>query len=365
MNLRRACGNILEQDHPVRRRNPVRTTAIAVLLAIGCTSATPPPEPRTNEPAPPTPAPPQAVATPEAPTVTTPPDPTPFHTETPPTIAPPPTRFVASKKFPNTVWAATVDTSGGEWAVDITDWEIDGESPLAQSLLNREDYLDLPAGYGLLPEGWAIGDTWTLVTKKGTVVKKVTGYGLSMSGGSGTTFVHVRLGSAPSGAKGPVFALRGKPGKTPPQLVIPDALRPAALGPDMLATIHTAMIAGFDDETKPLVRRAKLREREVAIHPGRFPGGRTHVIVATHTTGASDDQTTLSAMLFVKADGRVEFFRQADVLGEITFRALADLDADGHDEILFEDAYHEGWYIEMVHWPRGKPKTRVLTGDGL
>lgn len=350
----------------------MRARAACLLLAIGCTSATPPPESRatsTIEPAAHTPAPARQPPTPTPedptpPTVTK--EPTPLTTELPPTLAPPPTRFVASKTFPKSVWAATVDDSRGEWTVDISDWELDGESALAESLLHQEeDYLDLPAGYGLLPEGWAIGDTWTLVTKKGTVAKKVTGYGLSMSGGSGTTFVHVRLGSAPTGAKGPVFALRGKPGKSPPQLVIPKALRPAALGPDMLAAIHTAMIAGFDDETKPLVRRAKLREREVAIHPGRFPGGRTHVIVATHTTGPSDEQTTLSAMLFVKADGTVEFFCQADVLGEITFRALADLDADGHDEILFEDAYHEGWYIELVHWSRGKPKTRVLTGDGL
>jgi hypothetical protein len=69
--------------------------------------------------------------------------------------------------------------------------------------------------------------------------------------------------------------------------------------------------------------------------------------------------------LFVGKDGKIEFFHQADVLGEMTFVALGDLDADGSDEILYEDNYHEGWAIELVYWSRAKPKVRVLSGDGV
>jgi hypothetical protein len=70
-------------------------------------------------------------------------------------------------------------------------------------------------------------------------------------------------------------------------------------------------------------------------------------------------------MLFVRTGGKIEFFRQADVLGEMTFVALGDLDGDARDEVLYEDAYHEGWYVVLVHWTGTKPKVRVLTGDGL
>ena len=346
----------------MRRRKPVRTTAIAVLLVLGCASATPPPEPQA-----------QPTAAPKAITVATPraielPRETPapaVESSTPEPTAPaaPPPRFVASKSFPSSIYAATVDTGRNEWSVDISDWDLDEQGVLALGMPQEEEpIIDLPGGLAPLPEGWDVGDSWTLVTKKGTVARKVTGYGLSISGGSGETFVHVRLGAAPAGAKGPAIAVRGH---SKAKLGKPKALRPAAIGPTTLAAIEDAMIAGFDEESKPLMRRAKLRENDVQIFPGRFAGGRTHVVFVTHTAGSGDEHATLSAMLFVGKDGKIEFLHQADVLGEMTFVATGDLDADDIDEILYEDQYHEGWSIELVHWSKSKPKVRILSSDGL
>jgi hypothetical protein len=338
----------------------MRLLASSLLCVIACASTTPP-EPQTVHVDPPE-AIAEAGALPIAPPQEPPPAVEPSAPEPPAQPAAPTPRFVASKKFPHTIYAATVDTSKAAWSVDIADWDLEPESELAINVQGREEILELPGGLAPLPEGWDVGDAWTLVTKRGTVARKVTGYGLSMSGGSGETFVHVLLGAAPSGAKGPALAVRGH---SKAKLDVPKSLRPAAIGASTLDAIRDAMVAGFDEESKSLMRRAKLRDGDVQIFPGHFPGGRTHVVFVSHTTGSSDDQTTLSAMLFVGKDGKLEFFRQADVLGEMTFVALGDLDGDATDEILFEDAYHEGWYVELVHWAKSKPKVRVLTGDGV
>lgn len=345
------------------RRSPMRPLASSLLGVIACASATPPPEPQTVTAEPPkaiTSA-PRRIETPPEPVALPPSETPPAAVEPPPPTAPTP-RFVASKSFPKSIYAATVDTGTGEWTVDINDWDLDEQTALAMGVpQDDEPLIELPGGLTPLPEGWDVGDSWTLVTKKGTVTRKATSFALSVSGGSGETFVHVRLGAAPSGAKGPAIAVRGH---SKAKLEAPRAMRPAAIGPTTLAAIQEAMRAGFDAESKPLMRRAKLRENDVQIFPGRFPGGRTHVVFVSHTTGG-EEQATLSAMLFVGNDGKIEFFHQADVLGEMKFVALGDLDGDATDEIVYEDNYHEGWAIELVHWPKSKPKVRVLSGDGV
>jgi hypothetical protein len=101
------------------------------------------------------------------------------------------------------------------------------------------------------------------------------------------------------------------------------------------------------------------------LYPGRFPGGRTHVAVVRHLARDDEDATMLSAMLFLHADGKAEFFRQAGVLGEMTLVGLADLDGDALDEVVYEDAYHEGSFVELLYWRGEVPERRVLTGDGL
>jgi len=53
------------------------------------------------------------------------------------------------------------------------------------------------------------------------------------------------------------------------------------------------------------------------------------------------------------------------VWGTAALFGLLDVDGDGLDELFFEDAYHEGWYLEMLQWKGDEPVERTVTGDGL
>jgi hypothetical protein len=54
-----------------------------------------------------------------------------------------------------------------------------------------------------------------------------------------------------------------------------------------------------------------------------------------------------------------------DVLGTVKLLGLLDVDGDGRDEVFYEDAYHEGWYLMMMQWEGDAPQRRILTGDGI
>jgi hypothetical protein len=358
------------------------------LVVIGCTGIGKPADPVEHGPAiaaPSAPA-PSVVEPPPSTPMTTEPVTTPTEPVTPTTPTPAPVaeageparddaaveaalaslpRWEAPKRFPAQVFAAVADDARGVWSVDIVDWSLPDEHPAYDALITRDDVYVLPDDQAPLPEGWGVGDKWTLITRAGTVSQSVSRVALSASGGSGQLFVHTMLGALPKGAKGPALAVRGRLGKSPPKLVAPKPMRPSALGPDKLAEIHAALVAGFDEESRPLARASRLRDADVSIVPGRFPGGRTHVVVVRHAIHDDEGGTHISAMLFVRDDGTIEFFRQADVLGEMKLDGLVDLDADGLDEIFYEDAYHEGWYALLLHWKGTKPAVRVLTGDGL
>lgn len=43
---------------------------------------------------------------------------------------------------------------------------------------------------------------------------------------------------------------------------------------------------------------------------------------------------------------------------------IVDLDGDGTDEVAHDDSYHEGWYVELLHWIDGRPVHHTLSGDG-
>ena len=47
------------------------------------------------------------------------------------------------------------------------------------------------------------------------------------------------------------------------------------------------------------------------------------------------------------------------------FPLVFDVDGDGRDEVFYEDAYHEGWYLKMLQWEGDTPRARTLTGDGI
>jgi hypothetical protein len=71
-----------------------------------------------------------------------------------------------------------------------------------------------------------------------------------------------------------------------------------------------------------------------------------------------------SALLLMHGDGRLELVRVSDVQGELTPRAILDVDGDGNDEVFYQDAYYEGAYEHVLYFDGETPKIRILSGDG-
>ncbi|MDC0716236.1 hypothetical protein [Nannocystis bainbridge] len=294
---------------------------------------------------------------------------------TPDPLAPPanvatPDPPPATPLVPLAVYAAALDPETRAWAVDIINFEAIDTGPLDRRLAALGDREDSPfidrfaPGDAGLPVGFAHGDPWTLVTLAGAEQRIAAGFGASVPGGSAALHFKVDLGPAQPGAKGWAIALRGHAATTA-KLVAPKPLAPAALAPGALGRIVEALVPKLDEDLRPHVRKTTIAEKHVKLFPGRFPGGRSHVAFVHAMAKSDEDDFEVSGVLFTRTDGAVEFFAVADVLGAATFFALVDIDGDGLDEVLYEDQYHEGWYLQMIHWNGGKPESRTLMGDGV
>ncbi|MBC8073334.1 MAG: hypothetical protein IAG13_33750, partial [Deltaproteobacteria bacterium] len=184
-----------------------------------------------------------------------------------------------------------------------------------------------------------------------------------VSAGSGTLHFHVRLGAAPKHAKGPALAVRQRAPKDAVKLAMPAPVAITVLGEDALVDITRTLTAKLDVDQRKLLRRHPLRPKHVEVFAGRFPGGRTHAIIVR--LAVPDEDPVVSGVLFAKQDGSVELVAISGVWGELEMFAMVDLDGDGIDELVYEDAYHEGWYLQLLYWKKGAPKIRTLTGDGV
>ncbi|HWB76306.1 MAG TPA: hypothetical protein VG755_15150 [Nannocystaceae bacterium] len=345
-------------------------TFLLALLVAACTPASTPVEvePAKSEPTPVEPSAAPAVAD------------VPIATPTPaPIVAPEPTQpsVFASASFPKNVHAALVNTwSDHAWSVDIVDTQLVEGSALAKAIdelaaaheasPEAEDgyfeHADLPAGHLAIPKGWKVGDTWTLLTRNGTLTRKAKGFSITIPAGSGTYHFDVKLGIAPKGEKGPAIAVRGS--GMAPTIAKPEALPLATLGEGALAKIRKAARGKAEPEQNETLRTHPPKAKNVRVFAGRFPGGRTHAIFVSIV----DDElelTPFSALLFARADGTIERVKASDAIGEMRAWAIVDLDGDGLDEIVYEDEYHEGWYLDLLYWQHEQPKTRTLTGDGI
>jgi hypothetical protein len=345
--------------------------AIAVLLVMGCTPATAPPASHEVAVVGSTPARAEPVqelpigdAMPAAPQEASR-EPRPRESDTAEALVIAGKPLVPARRFPGTVYGALVDPNEGQWVVDVIDFEPAEDSALVQAINAAEDRMiaELPAGHVGIPKGWAKGDSWTLVTRAGTVTLNAASIGVGISDGSGVMHLDVRLGHAAKGAKGPALALRGKAGASAPKLVAPTPVAITLLGDDVLPRLAAALRTKIEPAQAGTLRQHALAEKHVRAFVGRFPGGRTHAIFVT-VRGTGDDPT-VSQLLFARDDGTIEPYVVAQVFGELEPFAIIDLDGDGLDEIAYEDAYHEGWYFELVHWKQGRPHSRTLTGDGL
>lgn len=291
---------------------------------------------------------------------------------------PPDAAPTAPVAVPFGVYAASIGFGAKEWSVDIINFEGLDIRPLEKRLSKLEEreedaFIDeFKPGASGLPVGFKHDDPWTLITLEGNELRRATGFHASIPGGSTALHFGVRLGPGPAGSDAPdaprrlAIALRGHT-PAPARLVAPAPIAPAALAEGTLKRVVQALLPRLDPDLRDHAKKAKIREEDVKLFPGRFPGGRSHVVfVDAEAKGADpEDLVNVSGVLLARPDGAIEFVSAAGVWGEVTFHALVDLDGDGLDEVIYEDQYHEGWYLEMLHWKDGKPESRTLMGDGV
>lgn len=255
------------------------------------------------------------------------------------------------------------------WTVDIID--LDPETMAAaiaagDGVDDGDDEPDLLAADSpAIPRGWRAGDTWSLVTRDGVLRRSVRGF--MVSGGASESHFEVVLADAKTPATLPVLAIRGRDVPEGLRFTKPPKRDVALLGDDPVAAVRAAIVGAVDAETRPLFERARIGTRHLAVHDGRFPGGRTQVVVLDAPLPRTDPEAELSrasALLVRHEDGALEFVTRAGVDGTIALRAILDVDGDGIDEVFYEDAYYEGSYEAVLEWRDGAPKTRLLAGDG-
>jgi hypothetical protein len=265
-----------------------------------------------------------------------------------------------------TLFGAIVDERTRRWQVVMVTYDPPDDPslpPLGEEDEGERSIASLPAGHAWIPEGWAKGDVWTLVTPSGATRHRVSGIGAWTSAASGTLHTEVRLAKA-KGKKGPAVAIRGDVIATAPKLHEPVDAGIAALGEGALARITEAVAAAHEEPTQQEeVRKAPVLAKSVTIIAGKFPGGRTHAIIVRH---AVSDDLTANAVLYAGEAGKIELLHLGYWDGDIRPFAVGDLDADGLDDLVIEqDSMDDSHTLDLVHWSGGRPKLSMLTGTGL
>jgi hypothetical protein len=263
-----------------------------------------------------------------------------------------------SNRFPHNIYMAYPSFEDGSWRVDAIDITDGAPESAAGALLGEAGEAVVPDGHAALPKGWHTGDAWTLVLPKGIEVRRASSFHLRI--GAGEVHFEVALGPGKAQRKY-ALAIRGKH-ELALQLGAPAPVALETLAPTLLDDLTKILRAHASDEAP--FRKVTPAAKHVRVFAGRFPGGRSHVIVFKARMRGDDLEGHASALLFLHDDGSLEFHSAAGELGSIEMFALLDLDGDGHDEILFRDGYYEGSYDKLLWWKDGKPKVRVLAGDG-
>ena len=265
-----------------------------------------------------------------------------------------------------TLFGALVDEKTKRWQVVMVTYDPPDDPslpPLGEEDEGERSIASLPAGHMWIPEGWAKGDVWTLVTPGGATRHRVSGIGAWTSAASGTLHTEVRLTKA-KGKKGPAVAIRGDVVATAPKLDAPVDAGIAVLGDGALARITEAVAAAHEELTQQEeLRKAPVVAKNVTVLAGKFPGARTHAIVVRH---AVSDDLTANAVLYAGEAGKIELLHLGYWGGDIRPFAVGDLDADGLDDLVIEqDSMDDSHTLDLVHWSGGRPKLSMLTGTGL
>lgn len=295
--------------------------------------------------------------------------------ETPPPATLPPATLPAETPPPTPtaplnlgdVAGAVIGHERHDWIVDITELP-DGVDLTVMN--KRLDALEPGGEYvfkkprdAALPAGFAVGDPWTLITRDGAEPRMASAYAASVSEASSTLHFTFHLGPAAAKIKAGshAVALRGHHTR-PLKLLVPSAEKLLA---GMLGRAVKELTPHFESELREALPEIKFKDDDLKLYPGRFPGGRSHVGFLAALPGDDDDRPAVSGIVFTYPDGRVEYFAVAGVMGVVELLGVVDLDGDGIDEVAYDDSYHEGWYVELLHWTDGRPVHHTLTGDGL
>lgn len=263
------------------------------------------------------------------------------------------------------VAGAYVEHEGRDWLVDIIELPKGVDVTAMNKRLEKVD----PGGEIVfkkprdpaLPAGFAVDDPWTLITRDGAEPRKASAYAASTSEASATLHFTFHLGPAAAKAEGHALALRGHHAR-PLKLLVP----PAEKLPDgMLKRVVKELTPHFEPELREALQAIKFKDGDLKLYPGRFPGGRSHVGFLAALPGDDEDRPPASGVVFTYPDGRAEYFDVAGVMGVVELLGIVDLNGDGTDEVAYDDSYHEGWYVELLHWTDGRPVRHTLTGDGL
>jgi hypothetical protein len=342
----------------------MRWLAVPTWFLVACTPASPRVEP---EAAPAEASAPIAVPVDPGPVIAS--EPAPIVAPTPePEPEPAPAPVAVSPRHAAKLQIAFPRADLG-WTVDIID--LDAEIMAAaiaagEGIDDGDDEPDMLAPDSpAIPRGWKVGDTWSLVTRDGVLRRQVSGF--MVSGGASESHFEVVLGGVKTPATLPVLAIRGRDVAEELRFTAPPKRDVALLGDDPVAAVRAAIVRSVDAEGRSLFERARIGTRHLAIYDGRFPGGRTQIIVLDAPLPRIDSEADLSrasALLMRRDDGTLEFVTRAGVDGTLRLRAIVDVDGDGVDEVFYEDAYYEGSYEVVLQWQDGKPRTRTLAGDG-
>jgi hypothetical protein len=292
----------------------------------------------------------------------------------------PPEPLEPPRRYENEIYFAESQRGVG-WRVDIIDLDAEAferavqanEAAMPEDADSLEDLLVLiPTDSPAIPFGWKVGDEWTVITAAGPMQRRVLGFQADRGAMEG--HFSVLLADPEERDRELALAIRGTelPGglvfRTPPPVDL------AMLGPDPIEAVRTIVIAAAPRVAKRPYTRASIDARSLQAHEGRFPGGRTHVVVldAPPPRGSPGwKPTRVSALLMhqdcssLPCDSSYEVIALPAVHGGwIKVHAIMDVDGDGLDEIFWEDEYYEGSYWKVLEWKDGAPHVRTRSGDG-
>ena len=229
-----------------------------------------------------------------------------------------------------------------------------------QSLPSEGEYAPLPDDEPLLAQHHKVGSHLPVVTDRGIVSAKITGYGL----GPGASETHVYLVLEPG--KRPlqgVAVLTGKPaaGATLAKVARLDpanaevAARLEHCRAELLAKAPKN-IAKILDKLPPAAKTWQMAE-------GRMPPDFQALVSIAKKR---NDTEWFATLLFIDAAGHLKDLLAPPLvsINHYPIERVVDIDGDGIDEFVYRSTYYEGEYFLLLKWDGKAWQVLTLGGDG-